>query len=481
MNGISEGYLKFNSVPMKTFLDENFLLHSATAEKLYHEYSKDLPIIDYHCHLSPEDIYRNRQFHNITEAWLEGDHYKWRAMRANGIDERYCTGDAPPREKFRKWAETVPMTLRNPLYQWTHLELRRYFGIKELLSEKTAGAIYEHTTEMLNSTDFSVRNLLLRMKVEVVCTTDDPADSLEWHKKLRDEKFIIKVLPTWRADRILTIENPADLRTYLERLGQSSGIEIKNLGNLKEALEKRHDYFASLGCRLSDHGLERFYAEDYTESEIEGIFDKALQGKEVDMAAAEKYKSAMLCYLAELDQKKGWTQQFHIGALRNANSRMFRKLGPDKGYDSIADHNLATGMAKFFDRLDRNEKLSKTILYNLNPADNELFATMAGNYNDGITAGKMQFGSGWWFLDQKDGMERQMNALSNMGLLSLFVGMLTDSRSFLSYPRHEYFRRILCNLVGKDAENGELPIDYDLLGRLVRDVSYFNAKRYFGF
>lgn len=466
---------------MKRFPDEHFLLYTPAAVKLFTEYSRDLPVIDYHCHLNPEDIYKDRQFKNITEAWLEGDHYKWRAMRANGISEEYCTGNAPDRDKFLKWAETVPMTLRNPLYHWTHLELQRYFNIEMLLNKETASEVYDRASEMLSRKEYSVRNLLRMMKVEVLCTTDDPADSLEWHHKLRQEGFEIKVLPTWRADKVMMIENPSEYIHYLKRLAESAAVKINSLEDLLTALRKRQEFFAENGCRLSDHGLEKFYAEDFNLNEVKAIFNQVLSGKQPGEKESMVFKSAMLHYLAEMDHSLGWTQQFHIGALRNNNRKMYEKLGPDKGYDSIADHNMAREMSKFLDRLEYNGKLAKTILYNLNPGDNEMFATMCGNFNDGIIEGKMQFGSGWWFLDQKEGMERQMNALSALGLLSHFVGMLTDSRSFLSYPRHEYFRRILCNLIGTDMERGEIPYDFDLAGDLVKKVSYYNAKNFFGF
>ncbi len=466
---------------MKTFLDENFLLHSVTAEKLYHDHAEGLPVIDYHCHLSPAEIAADRKFENLTRIWLDGDHYKWRAMRANGIDEKYCTGDAPDREKFRKWAETVPITIRNPLYHWTHLELKRYFGIEKLLNPSTADAIYDEATEKLQSGEYSVRNLLRKMKVETLCTTDDPADDLEHHKRLRKEKFGIQVLPAWRPDKALAFEYPDSYRTYLERLSATSGIVIKHFDDLLSALAKRQDFFHSLGCRLSDHGLETFYAADFTKNEVFDLFDKVMTGQKLSTAAVHQLKSALLFHLAEMDFEKGWTQQYHVGAIRNNNSGMFEKLGADKGYDSIGDFELARPMSKFLDRLAAKNKLAKTILYNLNPRDNELVATMAGNFNDGTIPGKIQFGSGWWFLDQKDGIEKQMNTLSNMGLLSRFVGMLTDSRSFLSYPRHEYFRRILCNLIGRDVENGELPGDMNLLGKIVEGICYYNAKAYFGF
>ncbi len=463
---------------MKAFLDDHFLLENEVSQELYHSYSEDLPIIDYHCHLPPEDIAADRNFENLTQIWLYGDHYKWRAMRANGIDEKYCTGSASDKEKFLAWAKTVPATLRNPLYHWTHLELKRYFGIDELLNESTAEAIYEKASEMLRTPEFSVRNLLRKMKVELLCTTDDPVDSLEHHRKIREDGFEIRVLPTWRPDKAMAVDNPVSYNDYLDKLEEVSGIRINTLSKLMEALEKRHQFFHEQGCRLSDHGLERFFGAEYTEQEIEKAFVIIRSGNALSKKEILKLKSGLLHKFAVMDHAKGWTQQFHIGAIRNNNRLMFERLGPDTGFDSIADGDLARDMSDFFDRLASEEKLTKTIVYNLNPRDNELIVTMLYNFNDGSQAGKMQFGSGWWFLDQKDGMEKQMNALSTLGLLSKFVGMLTDSRSFLSYPRHEYFRRILCNLVGRDMVNGEIPHDMDLAGKLVSDVSYHNAKEY---
>lgn len=465
----------------KPFLNEDFLLQTESARQLYHEFARPMPIIDYHCHLPPDQIAENRQFENITQIWLYGDHYKWRAMRTNGVNERFCTGNADDFSKFQKWAETVPYTLRNPLFHWTHLELQRYFGITETLNGNNARQIYDACTEQLQSPDFSVRNLLRRMNVETVCTTDDPVDSLEYHKKLADEGFEIGVLPTFRPDKAMAVESASTFNQYVGRLEAASNVAISNFADFLTALRQRHDFFAAMGCKLSDHGLEQIYAEDYTEAEIDAIFAKIRSGAELSSVEVLKFKSAMLVILAEMDWEKGWTQQFHLGALRNNNSRMLRVLGPDTGWDSIGDFSQARAMARFLDRLDTNDKLAKTIIYNLNPADNELIATMIGNFNDGSVAGKIQFGSGWWFLDQKEGMERQINALSTMGLLSRFVGMLTDSRSFLSYPRHEYFRRILCNMLGNDIENGELPDDMDWTGQVVQNICYGNAKAYFGF
>ncbi len=466
---------------MKKFLDENFLLESKTAEILYHEHAKELPIIDYHCHLPPDEIAADRQFENLTQIWLVGDHYKWSAMRANGIPEHYITGPAPDDEKFLKWAETVPNTLRNPLYHWTHMELKRPFGIERILNADTAAGIYEEANAMLQTEGFSTRNILRKMKVEVVCTTDDPVDSLENHRKVKEDGFEIKMFPAWRPDKAMAVENSHKFNVYIDTLAEAAGIEIGTFNDLLDALQRRHDFFHENGCRLSDHGIETFYAEEYTQADLESIFLKVRSRKKLTHDEILKFKSGMLVIFAMMDHDKGWTQQFHIGVIRNINSRMHELLGPDTGYDSIGDFEVARPMSKLFDRLELMEKLCKTIVYNINPRDNELIATILYSFNDGSIPGKMQFGSGWWFLDQKDGMEKQMNALSNMGLLSRFVGMLTDSRSFLSFPRHEYFRRILCNLIGNDAENGLLPADMDLLGNLVEDISYRNAREYFGF
>lgn len=466
---------------MKTFLSDDFLLQTATARRLYHEFAAPMPIIDYHNHLLPDQIAEDKQFDNLTQIWLYGDHYKWRAMRANGVPEHYITGTASDWEKFEKWAETVPHTLRNPLYHWTHLELQRYFGITELLNKDSARRIYDECSAKLRTSEYSVRNLLRHMNVHILCTTDDPADSLEHHRALAASNFEVLVLPAFRADKAMAVDEVPSYNTYLDRLAAVTSLEIKTLTDLYAALRHRHDFFAEHGCRLSDHGLEQIYAADYTKEEAAAIFAKIRSGKPLEPFEILQLKSAMLQFLAELDWEKGWTQQFHLGALRNNNTRMLRELGPDTGWDSIGDFSQAQLLSRFLDRLDNQNKLAKTILYNLNPSDNELLATMIGNFNDGSVAGKMQFGSGWWFLDQKDGMERQLNTLSNMGLLSRFVGMLTDSRSFLSYPRHEYFRRVLCNLLGTDVENGELPHDIALLGQLVQNICYNNAQEYFGF
>ncbi|MDR3188461.1 MAG: glucuronate isomerase [Prevotellaceae bacterium] len=468
---------------MKKFLDDNFLLETPTAERLYHHHAAKMPIADYHCHLNPEFIANDRKFDNLGQIWLEGDHYKWRAMRTNGIAERFCTGkDTTDWEKFERWAETVPYTMRNPLYHWTHLELKAAFGVEKLLSPSTAKEIFDECTAKLRTPEYSARGLMKKFNVKVVCTTDDPVDSLEHHMALRRENFEVQVLPTWRPDKAMAVEQPASFRAYVERLSQVSGVSIGKYADLLSALRKRHDFFAEAGCKLSDHGIEEFYAEDYAQSEIDAIFNKVYGGRELTAAEALKFKSAMMVEFAVMDWEKGWAQQLHYGALRNNNTRLFRQLGADTGFDSIGDFTVGKSLAKFLDRLDVMDKLTKTVLYNLNPRDNDLIATMAGNFQDGSVAGKIQFGSGWWFLDQKVGMEAQLSSLSLLGLLSRFVGMLTDSRSFLSYPRHEYFRRILCNLIGRDVEKGELPeSELPFLGQMVENISFNNAKTYFGF
>jgi glucuronate isomerase len=464
---------------MKKFNDEFFLLKSNSAEKLYLDYAAKMPILDFHCHLSPKDIAEDRMFNSITEAWLEGDHYKWRAMRTNGINEAYITGSKDDFQKFTKWAETVPYTLRNPLYHWTHLELKRYFGIETLLNPQTAKRIFDETSEKLRSNDYSVRNLLRKMNVTTICTTDDPIDTLEYHQKIKADKFSIDVLPAWRPDKAMAVENVLTYNAYIDKLGAAANISIDNFQNLLDALKNRHDFFHANGCRVSDHGLDTFYAEAYTDAEISTIFIKIRGGKQLDAIEILKFKSAMLYQFALLDHEKDWVQQFHIGALRNNSSRMMKSIGPDTGFDSIGDAPVAQSMSRFLDKLDKEDKLAKTIFYNLNPADNEVYATMSGNFQDGITPGKIQWGAAWWFLDQRFGMEKHLDTLSSLGLLSRFVGMLTDSRSFLSYPRHEYFRRILCNCLGTDIENGDMPADFDLVGKMVQDISYNNAKNYF--
>jgi glucuronate isomerase len=466
---------------MKPFLDQNFLLQSKTAERLYHDFAAKMPIIDYHCHLDPAQIAGNINFTNLTGIWLKGDHYKWRAMRANGIDEQFITGTKSDFQKFEKWAETVPSTLRNPLYHWTHLELQRYFDVHDILSAKTAKAIYDECTTKLQTPEFSVQSLITKMNVEIICTTDDPIDSLEYHQKIKQSNCKVKVYPAFRPDRAMNADDVAVLNQYIGKLEAVSDVAIITYSDYLKALKKRHDYFAVNGCVVSDHGLEQVYAEDYTDDEITSIFNKIRSGKVLEKIEALKFKSAMLYEFALWDHEKNWVQQYHLGALRNNSSRAQSEIGPDTGFDSIGDFKQGQALSRFLNKLDSTDQLAKTILYNLNPADNELFATMAGNYNDGKVAGKMQFGSAWWFLDQKDGMTKQINSLSSMGLLSKMVGMLTDSRSFMSYPRHEYFRRILCNLLAEDIENGELPNDMEWTGKIVQDICYYNAKIYFPF
>lgn len=466
---------------MPEFLDNNFLLGNKTAQYLFHEHAKKMPVIDYHCHLSPAAIAHDHQFENITSLWLDGDHYKWRAMRANGVDERFCTGNAPDFEKFKKWAETVPYLIRNPLFHWTHMELKTFFGINELLNKDSAKDIYEICTAKLQTQEFSVKNIIKSMNVEVICTTDDPLDTLAFHQKIKNDGFEVKVFPTFRPDKAIAVENLRTFNQYIEDLEEISNIEIYDYSSFMDALESRHTYFHEKGCRLSDHGLESMCSEDFTDAEINAIYNKIKSLEILTPLEVSKFKSSVLYHLSILDHQRGWVQQFHLGAIRNNSARMMRNLGSDAGFDSIGDFFQAKDLSKFLSRLDSNDQLAKTILYNLNPADNELFASMAYNFNDGSIAGKMQYGSAWWFLDQKDGMEKQMNTLSNLGLLSRFVGMTTDSRSFLSYSRHEYFRRILCNLIGKDIEAGELPEDLIWTGKIIENICYHNAVNYFNF
>ena len=466
---------------MKQFLDENFLLSTVTAQRLYYEYAAVMPIIDYHNHLPPDEVAVNKQFENITKVWLNGDHYKWRAMRTNGVDESYITGDKTDWEKFDQWAATVPFTLRNPLYHWTHMELQRYFGVNDILNPSSARKIYDTTSEMLQEPEFRVRGLLERMNVKLICTTDDPVDSLQYHQRIRNDGWNITVLPAFRPDKAMNVDDVQGFNDYLTQLEKAADISISTFNDYITALKKRHDFFAANQCSVSDHGLEEIYAEEYTSTEIVGIFAKIRSGGSLNLEENRKFKSAMLITFAEWDHEKGFVQQYHLGALRNNNRRRLKELGPDTGWDSIGDFSQARALSKFLNRLDANNTLTKTIIYNLNPADNELFATMIGNFNDGSAAGKIQWGSAWWFLDQKDGMIKQINALSNMSLLSKFVGMLTDSRSFLSFPRHEYFRRILCNTLGEEIENGELPNDIEWTGKIVQDICYNNAENYFKF
>jgi glucuronate isomerase len=468
---------------MKLFLSEDFLLQTETAKALYHDFARDMPIIDYHCHLPVQEIAEDRTFENLTQIWLNGDHYKWRAMRADGVLEKYITGDATDIEKFEAWAATVPKTLRNPLYLWTHLELKRCFNISDtLLSPDTAGEIFETGRQMLQTAAFSTREILKKMNVRVLCTTDDPVDDLSHHLKLReDQSFEIKVLPAFRPDNAMAVETPDAFNSWVDQLEGAADINIADFESFLAALKKRHDFFHRMGCRLSDHGLEQPLAEDFSVADIARIFERVRSGQTVGQPEILQFKSAMMLELAGMDAEKNWVQQFHLGALRNVNSRALKTLGPDTGFDTMGDFEMARPLAAFLDRLVRANKLAKTIIYSINPGDYEMLAAMIGNFQDGTVPGKMQFGAAWWFNDQRLGIEHQLNALSNSGLLSRFVGMLTDSRSFLSYPRHEYFRRILCNLLGKDVERGELPDDLELLGNMVKDICYYNAERYFGF
>ncbi|MGD0342513.1 MAG: glucuronate isomerase [Bacteroidales bacterium] len=465
---------------MKSFIHEDFLLGNKTAVKLYHQYAENQPIIDFHCHLSPSMIADDRQFDNITQAWLEGDHYKWRAMRTNGIDEKYCTGNVPDFEKFMKWAETVPATVGNPLYHWTHLELARYFNIFDLLSPSTASVIFEKANAILQTKEYSTRGIMKKMKVEVVCTTDDPSDTLEHHKKLQGAMSTL-VFPTWRPDNVIKIEDTDKFRGYIIKLGKSCNREIKSFNDLVEALDERHEFFHEMGGRASDHGLDRFYFARYTASEADKYFRKLLKGQPLSCEESEAYRCAIMTELCKMNHKRGWVQQFHVGAMRNNNARMFRKMGPDTGWDSIGVPQDALKMSRFLSSLDDNDQLAKTILYNLNPADNEMMITMAGNFNDGSIPVKVQYGAAWWFLDQKNGMEKHFRDLASLGLLRRFIGMVTDSRSFLSYPRHEYFRRIACNYVGEEVEKGVIPDEEELLKPLIEGISYKNAKEHFGF
>ncbi|PIB28527.1 glucuronate isomerase [Maribacter sp. 4G9] len=463
---------------MKSFLNSDFLLENEYSRILYHEYASDMPIIDYHNHLSPKMLAEDTKFDNLSQVWLDGDHYKWRAMRTLGISEKYITGEATDKEKFDKWAYTVPYTLRNPLYHWTHLELQRYFNISEPLSQVNASSIYERANEELKKDNYSCRGLISKMNVEFLCTTEDPTDTLQHHKILAKSNFTTKVSTAFRPDNAIIIEADGFVN-YIELLSEVSGTTINNFVTLCDALEKRIAYFHSHGCRIADHGLSHMYYTSFNENDINTIVEKRLSNKTISGDDMNTFKCAVLLFLSGKYHQYGWIQQFHLGALRNNNHRMLTQLGPNTGWDSIGDWLQAEKLSKFLNHLDTNNQLCKTIIYNLNPRDNEVMASMVGNFNDGSVRGKIQFGSGWWFLDQKDGMEKQMNALSNIGLLSCFIGMLTDSRSFLSFPRHEYFRRILCNLIGRDIANGELPNDTKWLGKMVQDISYNNAKEYF--
>jgi glucuronate isomerase len=466
---------------MRPFIHDDFLLETPVAADLYHRFAADLPIIDYHCHLPVDQIAADHRFRSITAIWLDGDHYKWRAMRANGVAERYCTGDASDWEKFLAWARTVPRTLRNPLYHWTQMELKRPFGIDELLEERTAKDVFERCNAALAQPEFGAQGLLRHFKVAVVCTTDDPADALDHHRALAARKDPeTRVYPTWRPDRALQLEDPQAWGAWLQRLEAAASLAISSFEQFLEALDRRHAAFHEAGCRASDHGLEQIDAEPWADADVKGVFERARAGQAPDAGGLRRFRSALLHRFAVMDHARGWVQQYHLGALRNNNTRLRRALGADSGFDSIGDFEMARPLARFLDRLDEQDRLAKTILYNLNPRDNELFATMIGNFQDGSTPGKLQYGSAWWFLDQLDGMTAQLAALSNMGLLSRFIGMITDSRSFLSYSRHDYFRRLLCNLLGNDVKRGLVPDDRRLLGRLVQDVSYFNAREYLG-
>lgn len=465
----------------KHFINEHFILQNKTAQEIYHKYAEDKAILDFHCHLDPRIIANDQNFDNLGDMWLGGDHYKWRAMRINGVEEKFCTGNASDKEKFMKWAATVPYTVANPLYHWTHLELARYFDIYDLFSAKNADKIYNQTKEMLSTPAYSTRNLMKKMNVEMVGTTDDPADSLEYHIQLKNEGFDIKVLPSFRADNVLQTNNPSGFKAYIEKLGKAADVSIATYANLIEALDKRHAFFHDAGCRVSDSGPERFFFASYTDHEIDIIFKKLLNNQSIDDTEKEKYCTAIMVELSRMHHKRGWVQQFHVGALRNNNSRMFNLIGADTGFDSINDPRPALKMSQFLNALDSTDQLTKTILYNLNPADNEQMLTMCGNFSDGTTAGKVSYGAAWWFLDQKTGMEKHLQDFSVLSLLSRFVGMVTDSRSFLSYPRHEYFRRIACNYIGDQVEKGLIPNDEEILKTVVEGLSYHNAKSYFNF
>ncbi|MCM3024764.1 glucuronate isomerase [Heyndrickxia ginsengihumi] len=466
---------------MRKFLDENFLLHNQTAVQLFHDFAKDMPIIDYHCHLSPQEIYENKKFKNITEAWLYGDHYKWRLMRAYGIDEKYITGNADDYDKFLAWAKTVPMTIGNPLYQWTHLELQRYFGVYELLNEKTAPVIWEKVNTQLNKEGFGVRNLITESNVKVICTTDDPTDYLKFHELLKnDSTFNVSVLPGFRPDKGLEINREGFL-DWVQKLASISQIEIRTYADFLQALESRVAFFHSLGGRVSDHAIDMVMFSETSEDEAAKIFKERLEGNTVSIEEETKYKTFTLTYLGKLYSKFGWVMQYHMNALRNNNTKMFQQLGPDTGYDSINDEKIAKPLVSLLDSLEQQNALPKTVLYSVNPNDHDIIAAITGSFQGGSTIGKLQLGTAWWFNDTKDGMLRQMKALANVGLFTTFIGMLTDSRSFLSYTRHEYFRRIVCNLLGEWVEAGEIPNEIEFLGEVVKNISYYNAKNYFSF
>ncbi|WP_144482108.1 glucuronate isomerase [Bacillus pumilus] len=465
---------------MKAFLNEQFLLNSPTAEKLYHEFAKDLPIIDYHCHLSPKDIYENKTFRNINEAWLYGDHYKWRAMRANGIPETHVTGDASDYDKFLAWAKTVPMTIGNPLYHWTHLELRRYFEVQDLLNEKNADTIWQKVNEKLQEEGFGARDFIMKSNVETVVTTDDPIDSLQYHQKLREEGFSVQVLPGFRPDKALDIANDL-FEKYVHELAEASAISIQSYQDFLNALRARIDFFHEHGCLISDHAINEMTYEETTQEEVETIFHKRMSGYPLTEKEKIKFKTETFIMLGQAYCERGWAMQLHINALRNNNTKMFERLGPDTGYDAMNDEDIAKPLCRILDRLEQEDALPNTILYSLNPRDNVVISTLAGSFQDGKTPGKMQHGTAWWFNDTKQGMTEQMMTLSSIGLISRFIGMLTDSRSFLSYTRHEYFRRLLCDIIGDWVEKGEVPYDLELLGEIVKGISYENAKQYFQF
>jgi glucuronate isomerase len=459
----------------RPFIHEDFLLQTKAARHLYHQFAQAEPILDYHNHLSPRDIAENRSFKNLSEIWLEGDHYKWRAMRANGVSEEYCTGKAEPLAKFRAWASTVPDTLRNPLYHWTHLELKRYFQIDELLNESSAERVWHTANEQLSTPALSTQGILKKFQVKSLCTTDDPTDDLRYHASMRNLNPGVKVYPAFRPDKALAVNDAQSFNAWVDKLESSSNIDISSLSRFLEALEARHTFFHENGCRLSDHGLSHCSAQFCSDTEATEIFAKARHGQACSPKEHDQFTAYAMLFFGRLDSRRGWVKQLHLGALRNNNTRLRLQLGPDTGFDSIGDFPQAQALAQYLDRLDRDNALPKTILYNVNPVDNYAFAAMVGNFQDGAMAGKVQLGSAWWFLDQKEGMEWQLSALSNLGLLSRFVGMVTDSRSFMSFTRHEYFRRVLCNLIGRDVENGELPDDDELLGGMIRNICYRNA------
>jgi glucuronate isomerase len=463
-----------------SFIHEDFLLSTKIGRRLYHEFAQNEPILDYHCHLPPQDVAANRRFKNLFEIWLEGDHYKWRAMRANGLDESYCTGNVPPEEKFRAWARTVPFTLRNPLYHWTHLELKRYFGIDELLDESSAQRIWDRANELLQTDELSAHGILAKFKVKAVCTTDDPTDDLASHKAIAASGLATKVFPAFRPDKALNVHLPEAFNAWVARLEAASNTSIGTFTNFVDAIKKRHDYFHQMGSRLSDHGIDHAFADFCPDSEAAAIFDRALAGQAATPHEQVRFASNMMLLFGRWNAEKGWTEQLHLGARRNANTRRLRQLGPDTGFDSIGDWPQADALGAYLDRLDQENVLPKIVLYNLNPSDNYVLATMIGNFQDGSVAGKIQFGSGWWFLDQKEAMTWQLNALSSCGLLSRFLGMLTDSRSFMSYPRHEYFRRVLCDLIGRDMESGEIPDSDEMVGPMIRNICYGNARQFLG-